>query len=141
MAILNVQGVLLTGAVPTDGSPPLAPYVQPLAWPAGEDGSIALAVVDPLGVAASIAGWVLTLAARLLQGDVAPELKIAGALVGGGTGGLATFAIPAAATSALLIDIYRYEIWGKDGSNTRHRLVPSSNFSLLAADLLVGEGP
>jgi hypothetical protein len=141
MAILNVQGVLLTGVVPADGSPPLAPYAQELAWPAGEDGSIALAVVDPLGAAVNIAGWTVTLAARLLQNDAAPEIKINGTLVSGGAGGLATFAIPAAATSALPVDIYRYEIWGKDGSNTRHRLVPSSNFSLLAADLLVGEGP
>lgn len=133
MAILNVTGVLQTGAAPTDGSEPLAPETQPLAWPAGQSGSIALAVVDPLGAPVNITGATLKLAVKRLATDAAPVLEVTGSVTSG-AGGLASFPFVTANTSALAVEIYRYDVW-ISLSGARSQVVPASNFSIRAAEL------
>ena len=138
MAIVNLRGVLLTGAVPTDGSEPLTPGVQPVMWPQGQDGSLALAIVDPAGVKVNIAGSSIKFAMRARATD-APVLEISGSVTDAANG-LASIAIAAENTSGLATDIYRFDVW-LSLAGARSQIVPPSNFSVQAAELPPADGP
>jgi hypothetical protein len=138
MAIVNVRGVLLTGAVPTDGGEPFVPAPQPVVWPAGQEGAIVVTVVDPTGDLVDVTGATAKMAVKARAAD-APVLEVAGTL-SDPTHGKISFPLVAANTSGLRIDIYRADWWIKI-SGVRSQVIPPSNFSVPAAELPSTDGP
>jgi hypothetical protein len=135
---VTLTGVLANGTQPQAGISPLVPYAQPLAWPAGEDGSIVVKVVDPTGAVVNITGGALVLAARHRASDAALAFRLTAVLTTPAQG-VATFTLPAATTAALTELVYRYDVWYTDATSKRWQLVPASLLDLAEADLRPGE--
>lgn len=138
--IVNIVGVLQTGAVPADGSEPMRPTVQPISWPIGAGGGVAITVVDPLGDPVNLSGSSLAFCVRRKTGDASPTINRASTLTAPLTGG-AFFPLSPSDTQALARDILRHDAWHTGADGVPSQIVLASNFSLDEVELRPGEAP
>jgi hypothetical protein len=125
--IVNVTGVLLTGVLPSDGSPPLQPGTQPISWARGAEGSIKIKVVNESGAAVDISAGTLTMSVKRLSTDTAPQMHVAA--TGMASDGTASFPLVAADTASLALDIYRADFW-LTLAGKKSQVIRGSNFSI-----------
>jgi hypothetical protein len=146
---VTLTGVLVDGAVPVGTIEPSVPTVQPISWPAGEDGTITLEVVGSDGQPINLTGGAVYLAVRRHAydedvefnrlGELAPQVDTDGPDMDPdtegdnvtGTPGVATFTIHAADTQDLAVAPHVFDVQYVDADSNRAQLVPVSDFRIL----------
>lgn len=126
--VINLRCVVPSGAVATDGTPPIEPFSQPVLWPRGTGGTIKMAFVDELGAPVNITGATVTFSVRRLDTDDVPALHVVAALTTPAAG-LAAATLVATDTSTKAIDIYRHDVW-ITLAGVPTQAVPGSNFTI-----------
>jgi hypothetical protein len=128
-----LTGTYLDGAQPPAELLALTLSPQSIDMAEGESVAIELEVLDTAREAVDLTGWTLVVAARRRPDDAEPLFAVAGTLAEDPATGLASFVVPATATTGKGGTTYLYDLWGTDPDGLRHRLVPASHWFVAAA--------
>jgi hypothetical protein len=121
--VVRLRGVLVTGAATTPESA-LLPASIAVRWPAGDDGEIAVDVVDDAGAVYDTTGESYVLTVRRRRRDDQPVICRAGTP---GADGRVTFELEEADTADLEPGEYRYDVQRID-EGARAQVVPAAPF-------------
>lgn len=124
----RLKGVLVTGAS-SSSSAALRPTATPIRWPAGDDGTIRVDVVDDAGATHDVTGETYVLTVRSGPRSETPSLRVVGTP---DPGGWIAFAVAGNLTAGLEVGDYRYDVQ-RTGTGQRAQVVPAAQFTITEA--------